>query len=294
MQVAPITDSHGNDADTGIQMKLRVPESSQRRGSEKVTSMQQAKVLMHGAVKSFWGDDFVYDGVGTAWSPREIVPVGDSVSTTIELQGHCPERPNQVEIAIRNNGLLDIKSLVQYVQGENVELDYMTNSTIEPLMRWLNAVFRKDAASRFVCGPRSNSFFERTPSTCLELQSTAGLLEAIRGVFQTVQIRFGRLGLNVDTSTSAFYVKDKNLIHLVHGLTGVSPREDVQRWFSGNQAQFRQSCGRLEGVFVNVRHLSPSQNARKIKILRFSSSSALDTTFNERTITGEVPTTVSA
>jgi len=55
-------DSHDKDADTGFQMRLRVPESSQRRGSEKVTSMQQAKVLMHEAVKSFWGDDFVFDG----------------------------------------------------------------------------------------------------------------------------------------------------------------------------------------------------------------------------------------
>lgn len=233
-------------------------------------------------------------GVSTAWSPRELVEVGETVSTTIELEGHSPERPNQIDIAIRNNGLLNIRSLVEYVQDRKVELDYMANSGIEPLMRWLNAVFRKDPASRFVCRPRSNAFFERTPSTCLELQSTAGLLEAIRGVFQTVQIRFGRLGLNVDTSTSAFYVPDINLIDLVHGLTGLSPKEDVQRWFSGNQAQFRQTCQRLEGLFVNVRHLSPGRNARKLRILRLSPGSAHDTSFNERRVTGEeVPTTVS-
>ena len=169
----------------------------------------------------------------------------------------------------------------------------MGNQTIEPLMRWLNSVFRKDPASRFLSRPRSNAFFERSPETCLELQSTGGLLEAIRGLFQTVQIRFGRLGLIVDTSTAAFYTADKNLIDLVHGLTGVPPRNDIQRWFLTNQRQFRLSCGRLDGMFINVRHLNPSQNARKIKILRLSSLSAQDTTFNERSLTGELPTTVS-
>ena len=171
----------------------------------------------------------------------------------------------------------------------------MGNHRIEPLMRWLNSVYRKDPASRFHSRPRSNAFFERTPSTSLQLQSTAGLLEAIRGVFQTLQIRFGRLGLNVDTSTAAFYTADKNLIELVHGLSGLPPREDVQRWFLGHQAQFKQSCQRLEGIFVNVKHLSPAQNARKLKVLRLSPGSADATTFNERNITGEeVPTTVSA
>lgn len=234
--------------------------------------------------------------MSTAWSPRELVRIGESVSTTLELEGHSSEKPNQVEILIRNNGLLDIKALVQYIQGGRVELDYMGNPTIEPLIRWLNSVFRKDPASRFVSRPRSNAFFERTPSTCLELQSTAGLLEAIRGVFQTVQIRFGRLGLNVDTSTAAFYVPDKNLIDLLHGLTGVPHREDLQRWFSVNQAPFHQSCQRVVGIFINVRHLNSGQNARKMKILRLSSSSAHDTTFNERShITGEESaTTVSA
>ena len=48
-------------------MRLRVPETSQRRGSEKVTVTQEAKVLMHDAVKRFWGDDFVFDG-----KPKQI------------------------------------------------------------------------------------------------------------------------------------------------------------------------------------------------------------------------------
>lgn len=43
-------------------MRLRVPEPSQRRGNDKVTSMQQAKVMLHSAVKKFWGNDFVFDG----------------------------------------------------------------------------------------------------------------------------------------------------------------------------------------------------------------------------------------
>lgn len=171
----------------------------------------------------------------------------------------------------------------------------MGNPTIEPLIRWLNSVYRKDPSTRFASQPRSNAFFDRTPSTCLGLQSTAGLLEAIRGVFQSVQIRFGRLGLNVDTSTAAFYTPDKSLIELTRALTGLPPSEDIQRWFSTNRAQFYQSCQRFEGIFVNVKHLSPGRNARKMKVGRLSPSSAQETTFNERKVTGEeVPTTVSA
>jgi hypothetical protein len=88
--------------------------------------MQQAKVLMHDAVKTFWGDDFVFDGVSLGWSPKRL-SIGPNVSTTIDLEGHSVQRPNQVEVTIRNNGTLDVKALVDYIQGGNVELDYMSN-----------------------------------------------------------------------------------------------------------------------------------------------------------------------
>jgi len=269
-------------------LHLRVPESSQRRGNGKVSSMQQAKVLMHDAVKTFWGDDFVFDGVSLGWSPKELLSIGPNVSTTIDLEGHSVQRPNQVEVTIRNNGTLDVKALVDYIQGGNVELDYMSNPRIEPLMKWINALFRKDPACRFVTRPRSNAYFERTLSTMMTLQSTGGILEALRGIFQTVQIRFGRLCLSVDTATTAFFTPDKSLVQMAHALTGVSLTQDLQGWYHTNRAQFHQSCQRLEGMFINVKHLNPSRNARKMKVIRISLANAKQTEFNEKDLqTGE-------
>ena len=217
-----------------------------------------------------------------AWSPRELIPVGDTVTTIVDLYGHTQQKPNQVEVSIRNIGLLDIKSLVSYIQGGNVELNYMGNSTIEPLMRWLGALFHKDPASRFFSRPRSNAYFERAVSTTLSLRSTAGVLEALRGVFQTAQIRFGRLGLCVDTTTAAFFTPDKNLIELAHALTGVPLNQDLQQLFLDNKVFFYQSLSRLEGMFMNVKHLNPGQNARKMKLLRINSQDSRETSFEEK------------
>ena len=41
---------------------MRVPESSQRRGSEAVTANQIARVMQQAVVKKYLGDHFVFDG----------------------------------------------------------------------------------------------------------------------------------------------------------------------------------------------------------------------------------------
>ena len=42
---------------------MRVPESSQRRGSEKVTENQVANVMHHAVVRKYLGENFVFDGM---------------------------------------------------------------------------------------------------------------------------------------------------------------------------------------------------------------------------------------
>ncbi len=220
-------------------------------------------------------------GVSWAWSPRELVPLGQTLSTTIDLEGHTLDRPNQVEITIRNTGILDIRALVDYVQS-GPEPDYMSNPKIEPLMKWLNAVYRKDPSERFFTRPRGSAFFDRNGSTTMGLQSTAGMLEAIRGIYQTVQIRFGRLGLCCDTATNAFWTPGKALIEIISALNGVTRAHDLERYYSDNRAHFYESCQRLSGILVNVKHLDPRRNARKIKLLRISAENAENSTFLEK------------
>lgn len=268
-------------------LRFRIPDSS-RPGNNKVSPSLIEKILMHDVVKSFLGD-LIFDGVSIAFSHQDRVPTGESVSTTIELQGHTSERHNQVEISIRNRGTLDIKFLVNYIQNGSIELDYTCNPKMELLMNWLNTLFRKDPASRFTTWRGSSAYFDRTPSTTMTLEkSTGGVLEALRGIFQTCQIRFGVLGICVDTATSAFYTPGKNLVDIAQALSGIPPNEDLQVWYQANKTQFYQSCKRLEGLFINLKHLSLSKNAKKIKIIRLSTGDAQQTEFEENlTSTGE-------
>ncbi|KAI9798769.1 MAG: hypothetical protein M1833_004599 [Piccolia ochrophora] len=253
---------------------MRVPESSQRRGSEEVTTRQIDTLMKQAAVTGFFKENFVFDAT-------EIVPVGETRNTTIPLPGSTQERPNEVDVAIRNTGKLNIWALVKYLQSGNIDLDPMGNRDIEPLLKWINATYRQDPASRWVTRPNANAYYDRTRETSMQLQSTAGVLEAIRGIFQTVQIRFGKLTLNVDTATTAFWVPDKNLIELLCALVGLSRNTDIQAWYAQNKAQFTDAAGRIVGMFFHLRHLSEHRNMRKVKLNKFTAGDAFEMEFDQ-------------
>jgi Argonaute linker 1 domain len=218
-------------------------------------------------------------GVSLGWSPDEIVNVGETKTAIIDLPGGRPGRINQVEISIRCTGTLNIAQLVQRLRAGAAPLDPMGDPLLESCLKWLGALFRKDPASRFVTRPNANAYFDRSPGTFMSLQSTNGVLEALRGMFQTVQIRFGRLTLNVDTSTTAFWAPGKDLVGLCEALTGVP--SDLNGYFLGDPARFFHECDRLVGIFFQVRHLKPERNARKIKFTKWSLKNAIETEFDE-------------
>ena len=230
-------------------------------------------------------------GVSLGWSVNPLVPVEKEKCTTIDLPGHKPEKPNQVDISLRCTGPISIVTLVQYMNGAT-DLNPMGNPAIEPLLKWLNAVYRQDPASRWVTRPNANAYYDRTPETSMPLKSTGGVLEAIRGVYQTMQIRFGRLTMNVDTATTAFYTPDKSFIELLHATSGVPPSANIQAYFLDNPGRFFNACGRLLGIYFNVRHLSDVRNARKIKFQKWSRADAIETVFErEDRATGNKTTT---
>ena len=208
------------------------------------------------------------------------MPINERRSTTVDLPGSIPDKPNQVDISILNTGLVNILALVKYVMEHKIELDPMGNRDIEPTLKWLNAVYRQNPASRWTTRPNSSAYYDRSPGTYVPLRSTAGVLEAVRGIFQTVQLRFGRLTINVDTATTAFWTPGKNLIELVHALMGVPTHQDIQALFLDNPHRFFTQCDRLLGMFFNVRHLSERRNARKVKFSKWSKGDALNSEFN--------------
>ena len=208
------------------------------------------------------------------------MPINEKRATIVDLPGSKPERPNQVEIAVMNTGTVNILALVRYIMEKRIELDPMGNKEIEPALKWLNAVYRQDPASRWVTRPGGSAYYDRAPGTYMPLRSTADVLEAVRGIYQSVQIRFGKLTINVDTATTAFWTPGKNLIELVHALMQVPSHGNIQDAFVRDPQRFFSHCERLVGIFFNVRHLSDRRNARKIKLNKWSRGNAMELEFN--------------
>ncbi|OBT88213.1 hypothetical protein VE02_02429 [Pseudogymnoascus sp. 03VT05] len=264
-----------------FEFRFRVPEDSQIKGSDKVSTQQLARVLMTKAVTGFLGDNFVFDGVSLGWSPTPIVPVGEAQSNIVELEKRRDGKPNSVEVSVRSTGTLPIATLVGYIQGGKIDLNPAGNESIENILKWIQAVFRKDPATRFITRPNSSAYFDRSPETTMMLRSTKNVLEARRGVYQSMQIRFGRITLNVDTATTPFWVPGVCLIDTACALMGTQTGR-LEGGFLANPEKFFVACGRLRGSFFNIRHLTSAKKDKKIRLTGFSQRNAIESTFEER------------
>ena len=244
--------------------------------------MQQAKVLLHPALTRFLGSNFVFDGVSVGWTPDKLMESGEERVTTLDLPGHCAERPNQVDVIVRSSGTLNVRKLVEYIKAGSVDLTSVTDTAVEDCFKALNALYRQDPASRMITRPRYSAFFERAPGLTMPLQSTGGVLEALRGVHQSVQFCSGKLTVNVDVVVGAFYTPGISAINVVKAFAGVPPQQNVEQWASTYPAPFRQACERIVGMFFSVRHLSAGRNDRKVRVMRVSTQGARETEFEER------------
>src|SRR5436190_23326537 len=69
-----------------------------------------------------------------------------------------------------------------------------------------------------------------------------------QGIFQTMQIRFEKLTVNVDTATTPFWVIDKCLIDCVCALVGVRYKDRLEQDFVRDTGSIFQACGKLLGM----------------------------------------------
>ena len=205
---------------------MRVPQSSQRRGSEKVSAMQQAKVMLQ--TKHLWGSYFVFDNVSFGWSTEELFPEGEERQSVVDLPGHTSAKPNQVEVAIRRHGKLNIAQAVDYLQAGGAGLNSGV-AGVDDVFKALNALFREDPAQRFITFPKSTAYFARTQGLCQPLGSTGGVLEAMRGIYQAVSFGFGKLSLNIDTKCCAFFTPGLALIDVAAAFCGTQDPHRITR-----------------------------------------------------------------
>ena len=221
------------------------------------------------------------------------MPVGESRTTVIDLEGHSSARPNQVEVAVRNSGRLNIRELVNYLKRGHSRTMSHESPAVRDCFNALNSIYRQDPAARFTTRRNSSAFFVRARGLTLTLQSTGGILEALRGLFQAISYTFGALSLNVDVITSAFYVPDLCMVDVAKAFAGITPYQSIDS--VGRSAMFLEACDRMIGMFFTIRHLDSTKNTKKLRVQRLSPGGAQGTTFDEKDYaTGKVlPTTVA-
>lgn len=240
------------------------------------------RVLVNTTLVDFLGRYFVFDGVSLGFSPTVLMPVGESRSTTISLGERRDGKPNEVEIEVRNVGPLDIIGFLKYLKIGRFDLNPMGKPILEVILKYLNALFREGPARRMISRPNSNAFFQRSRETSMALGSTGGVLEALRGIYQTVLLRFSRLTVNVDTTATPYWIPDLMLIDCACALVGERSPQNLEQRFLSNPDYFFQACIILLGCYFNVRHLNANRNAKKVKFLSWSGRNAFSTTFDVR------------
>ena len=223
---------------------MKVPPSSQRRGSEKVTALQTVKAML--VSQYLWGNFFIFDGVSLAWSTEELLQGDEEQSTVIDLPGHSIDRPNQIEITLKKTGKLNIRKLVEYLESGLAGL-VSGNLDVDDVFKALNALFRDDPSKRLITFPKSSAYFSRVDTLCQPLASTAGVLEAMRGIHQSISFGFGRLALNIDTKCAAFYTPGKPMTEVAAAFCNVRNPAEITR--GGCEESMIGKFGRYREVF---------------------------------------------
>jgi hypothetical protein len=134
--------------------------------------------------------------VSKGWSPKSLFE-RPNVTKEIDMGKRRDGGKNTIVVTISKSKILDIRGFVGWLRSGQYVLNPYGHQKMEDILKWLQATFRKEPAARFATKPNGNAYFARSPETSMALRSTNGVLEALRGVFQTMQIRFGRLTLNV-------------------------------------------------------------------------------------------------
>jgi eukaryotic translation initiation factor 2C len=200
------------------------------------------------------------------------------------MEGHREDKPNVIEVSVRNKGTLCIRKLVEHLTLGNSGITSKDPDIVE-CFRFLNAVYRKDPASKWMTRPKSSAFYTRGAGLSQIIQSTGGILEAVRGIFQSVSFQFGHLCLNVDTSCTAFYVPDLNFATKI--LAAYTNCRDVSTL--NNSPATVESSERMIGMFFITKH---TKNIKKMRVTGIELKNARELTFDvEDPITGKATTT---
>lgn len=230
-------------------------------------------------------------GVSIGWSTAKLPFPSDPFRYQLDLPGRAG-RTFRCNVDISYSGTLNTDAFVRWLSNENGRTTLL-GATANPAqedhvqlcLKFLNALLRADPSRRFVTGQgnKSTTYFDRSPATTLALQSTGGVLEAWRGFYQTAVIRFGKLTINVDTSTNAFIRPGISILEAVAGLAGIAV-DHFEGLFIKNPNNYGPILRKFVGVGFKCGHMKQgAKNDLVRRIMRFTTHGAKNETFEQRT-----------
>lgn len=229
-------------------------------------------------------------GVSIGWSTTKLPFPTDPFRYTLELPGRAG-RTFRCNVDISRSGGLSTDALVRWLRNESGRTALIGTSAnpkqedhVQLCLRFLNALLRTDPSRRFVTGQgnKSTTYFDRTPATTLALQSTNGVLEAWRGFYQTAVIRFGKLTVNVDTSTNAFIRPGISILDAIAGIAGIQP-DRLDGFYSQRPHDLSSVMRKFVGVGFKCKHIKGPKYDLVRRVMRFTTRGAADESFERRT-----------
>ncbi len=274
-------------------LTVKIPDDSQHMGTDQATAQQKARVHMRTDIIMFLKPDWVFDGVSMGFSPDLIVPVGQARQNTIKFPPARDGKANNILLKVENKGPLDIMPLIKALKNVPYAMfpyhPAGVNGLEDPI-KWIQACFRKKPEQNMATKPNSNAYYGNLKGSTMSLRSTMGILEARRGVYQTFRMIFGKLTMNIDTATTAFWTPNKCLLDAATALMNVRSANEMIEAYRRNPGAWATNCGRLRGVMFHIVHLPPNtkggQSDMRIKMKGFGKS-ANDTKFEATMPNGE-------
>lgn len=269
--------------------KTKTGPEAKKRDKSKASFEQIERALKKDPLK-FLGDNFIFDGVSDGWSPDEFMPEGESKVIMVTMEERASGQANDIKVTITNMGTVKLTPLVSHIRSRNLELNPNGNTNLEPLLKYVMFAFRRIPKDlRMTTKPNANAFFPNTSQLPELSVNMSPYVEARRGVFHSMLLRFGQMTMNIDTSTSPFWIGGKPLSDCVEIICNAGiPRikSDIKSGGPGKMQGLAQTLNRdLEGLVFRVKHLQGGDTSRnesfKAKLTNFTVIDAFNTKFEQ-------------
>ncbi|CAB4399861.1 unnamed protein product [Rhizophagus irregularis] len=208
----------------------------------------------------------VYDGKFNMFTHKQLPFESKSFEVKLD-KGSAPvskTRPPEIfKIAIKKARDIDMNDLFQFLNAKGK----MTNNC-KMAINAMDIIISHEVSAKYPTV--RNSFY-----TSHEAASLRGGIEAWQGYYQSARPTRGKMMINIDLSSTAFY-EGGPLIQMVARILGLRSPNDLRRGLSDKDHQKVER--RIKNLRISDNHRP--EYRRKFKILKLSQNSASDTTFD--------------